>query len=198
MEFLTQLQMKDLVLYRLEHALRTGTISLVPEAVIDDFSQLFASPHRLSAVNDPGSPYADLPSFERLEYALMCIEGGYDTQLRIASETENADLLWGLKGGGGNFGVVTSFEFKAYPVGPNVMLFAPLLPAETGPAALRAWRDFMRDAPEEFGASFLWWSVPPLPFVPDLAVLCTPPDTLAPLVAQLAALGTRGAIVVKP
>jgi FAD/FMN-containing dehydrogenase len=93
-----------------------------------------------------------------------------DGQLRIASETpgggENADLLWGLKGGGGNFGVVTSFEFRAYPVGPNVMLFAPLLPADVGPAALRAWRDFMRSAPEEFGASFLFWSVPPLPFVP--------------------------------
>jgi hypothetical protein len=90
-----------------------------------------------------------------------------DGQLRIASDSENPDLLWALKGGGGNFGVVTSFEFKTYPVGPNVMLFAPLLPVDTGPAALRAWRDFMRAAPEEFGASFLFWSVPPLPFIPN-------------------------------
>jgi len=89
-----------------------------------------------------------------------------DGQLRIASDTENADLFWGLKGGGGNFGVVTSFEFSAYPVGPNVMLCAPLYPAELGPSALRTWREFMRSAPEEFGASFLFWSIPANPYFP--------------------------------
>jgi FAD/FMN-containing dehydrogenase len=89
-----------------------------------------------------------------------------DGELRIASATENPDLFWGLKGGGGNFGVVTSFEFNAYPVGPNVMLCAPMYPADIGSAALRAWRDFMRTAPEEFGASFLYWSIPANPYFP--------------------------------
>jgi FAD/FMN-containing dehydrogenase len=89
-----------------------------------------------------------------------------DGQLRIASETENPDLFWGLRGGGGNFGVVTSFEFRAYPVGPMVVLCAPLYSAALAGPALRAWRDFMRQAPEEFGASFLWWSIPANPFFP--------------------------------
>lgn len=90
-----------------------------------------------------------------------------DGQLRIASETENADLFWGLRGGGGNFGVVTSFEYRAYPVGPNVYLYCPWYPADAGATVLRAWRDFMSSAPEEFGAAFLWWSVPANPFFPE-------------------------------
>jgi FAD/FMN-containing dehydrogenase len=89
-----------------------------------------------------------------------------DGQLKIASETENPDLFWGLRGGGGNFGVATSFEFRAHPVGPMVVLCAPFYSADLAVPALRAWRDFMRDAPEEFGASFLWWSIPANPFFP--------------------------------
>ena len=89
-----------------------------------------------------------------------------DGELKIASQTENPDLFWGLRGGGGNFGVVTSFEFRAYPVGPMVVLCAPFYSADLAAPALRAWRDFMREAPEEFGASFLWWSVPANPYFP--------------------------------
>jgi FAD/FMN-containing dehydrogenase len=89
-----------------------------------------------------------------------------DGQLLVASETENPDLFWGLRGGGGNFGVVTSFEFRAYPVGPMVVLCAPFYSADLAGPALRAWRDFMRSAPEEFGASFLWWSIPANPYFP--------------------------------
>jgi FAD/FMN-containing dehydrogenase len=89
-----------------------------------------------------------------------------DGELLIASESENPDLFWGLRGGGGNFGVVTSFEFRTYPVGPMVVLCAPFYSADLAGPALRAWRDFMREAPEEFGASFLWWSIPANPYFP--------------------------------
>jgi FAD/FMN-containing dehydrogenase len=89
-----------------------------------------------------------------------------DGQARISSATENPDLFWALRGGGGNFGVVTAFEFQAYPVGPMVQLCAPFYSAELAGPALRAWRDFMREAPEEFGASFLWWTVPANPYFP--------------------------------
>jgi FAD/FMN-containing dehydrogenase len=89
-----------------------------------------------------------------------------DGKLRIASQSENPDLFWGLRGGGGNFGVVTSFELRAYPVGPMVALCAPFYSADLAGPVLRTWRDFMREAPEEFGASFLWWSIPANPYFP--------------------------------
>jgi FAD/FMN-containing dehydrogenase len=89
-----------------------------------------------------------------------------DGQARVASETENPDLFWAIRGGGGNFGVVTSFEYRAYPVGPKVWLCAPLHPFEASRDVVRAFRDFMRDAPEEFGAAVLFWTVPTHPFFP--------------------------------
>ena len=89
-----------------------------------------------------------------------------DGELRVGSGTENADLFWALRGGGGNFGVVTSFEYQAYPVGPTVLLGCPWYPADMGAEVLRAWRDFMTDAPEEFGAAFLFWTVPANPYFP--------------------------------
>jgi FAD/FMN-containing dehydrogenase len=90
-----------------------------------------------------------------------------DGQARVASETENADLFWALRGGGGNFGVVTSFEFRAFPLGPDVMLCAPFYPADMGGRVIRAFRDFVREAPPEFGAALLFWSVPANPYFPQ-------------------------------
>ncbi len=89
-----------------------------------------------------------------------------DGRLLVASETENQELFWAVRGGGGNFGVVTSFEFRAHPVGPMVALCAPFYPEAMGPTVLRAWRDFMLKAPEELGGAFLFWAVPEHPFFP--------------------------------
>ena len=69
-----------------------------------------------------------------------------------ASETENPDLFWGLRGGGGNFGVVTSFEFQAHPVGPEVLAGLIVHPFEDAGDVLRAYRDFCAQAPDEVTA----------------------------------------------
>jgi FAD/FMN-containing dehydrogenase len=92
-----------------------------------------------------------------------------DGQFRRASATENEDLFWAVRGAGSNFGVVTSFEFRAHPVGPMVMVGAIFYPLEDAPTILPAWRDFMASAPEELSSLAICWSVPPHePFPPEL------------------------------
>ena len=92
-----------------------------------------------------------------------------DGQLRTASATENEDLFWAVRGAGSNFGVVTSFEFQAHPVGPTVMVGAIFYPLEDTKSVLRAWRDAMASAPEELSAVALCWSIPPHePFPPEV------------------------------
>ena len=71
----------------------------------------------------------------------------------VASETENADLFWGLRGGGGNFGIVTSFEFKLHPLGPMVLAGMVAWPLSEGSKVLTFLRDFMAEAPDEVGSS---------------------------------------------
>lgn len=66
-----------------------------------------------------------------------------DGELVHCSETENEDLLWALRGGGGNFGVVVKFEFALHPMGPQVMFAAPIYPLSAGPEPIRFWRDFV-------------------------------------------------------
>lgn len=66
-----------------------------------------------------------------------------DGTLVRASADENPDLLWALRGGGGNFGVVVRFEFALHPVGPEVMFAAPIYALKDGPGPIRAWRDFL-------------------------------------------------------
>jgi len=68
-----------------------------------------------------------------------------DGRVVRASAGENDDLLWALKGGGGNFGVVTTFEFMLHRVGPTVMFCAPIYPIEAGSGPIRFWRDFLAD-----------------------------------------------------
>ena len=89
-----------------------------------------------------------------------------DGRALTASERENEDLFWALRGGGGNFGVVTSFELHLHPVtevygGP---LFFDRSDAGT---VLRAYREFIVDAPGQFGGFPAWQIAPPLPFIPE-------------------------------
>ena len=72
-----------------------------------------------------------------------------DGALRSASAGENPDLFWGVRGGGGNFGVVTSFEFRAHPVGPRVVAGMVLHPMERAPEVLGFFRELTAGAPEE-------------------------------------------------
>jgi FAD/FMN-containing dehydrogenase len=83
-----------------------------------------------------------------------------DGRLRSVSATENPDLFWAVQGGGGNFGVVTSFEYRLHPVGPIIMMCAAMYSLVTAPQILRAWRDFMETAPDEVSSQAYFWSVP--------------------------------------
>jgi FAD/FMN-containing dehydrogenase len=91
-----------------------------------------------------------------------------DGRFQKASANENEDLFWAVRGAGSNFGVVTSFEFRAHPIGPMVMVAAVFYPLEDVKTLLPAWRDFMATAPEEVSSVALCWSVPPHePFPPE-------------------------------
>ncbi len=90
-----------------------------------------------------------------------------DGSFVTASETENSDLFWGLRGGGGNFGVVTSFEYRLHPVGPMVAFAGPVYPLEQTTQVMAGFRDFVADAPDEFNASATWWTIPAVPGFPE-------------------------------
>jgi FAD/FMN-containing dehydrogenase len=93
-----------------------------------------------------------------------------DGRLLTASADENPDLFWAVRGGGGNFGIVTSFEYRLHDVGPIVVGGLALFPAERGPELLRALRDINAAAPDELTLAAVYLSAPPLPFVPQEAV----------------------------
>jgi FAD/FMN-containing dehydrogenase len=87
-------------------------------------------------------------------------------EVLTASERANEDLFWALRGGGGNFGVVTSFEYRLHPV--REIYGGPILyELDDAASVLRFYRDFIRDAPEEFGGFPAWQIAPPLPFIPE-------------------------------
>ncbi|WP_254767422.1 FAD-binding oxidoreductase [Salinilacihabitans rarus] len=90
-----------------------------------------------------------------------------DGELRRASEAERSDLFWGVRGGGGNFGVVTSFEFDLHEVGPEVLAGPIVHPGEDAPDVLRHVRDFNEDAPDEASVWVILRKAPPLPFLPE-------------------------------
>jgi FAD/FMN-containing dehydrogenase len=83
-----------------------------------------------------------------------------------ASRTQNPDLFWALRGGGGNFGVVTEFVLRLHPVGPLVLGGMLLYPAEQAKQVTRAWRDFMLTAPDALGSGLAFLTAPPADFVP--------------------------------
>src|SRR5665811_2206346 len=89
-----------------------------------------------------------------------------DGKVVVASEHENADLLWALRGGGGNFGVVTSLEFKLAPVG-HIYGGPMFFELEHAADILRFFDEFIVDAPEALGGFPLFQIAPPLPFIPE-------------------------------
>ena len=90
-----------------------------------------------------------------------------DGELVQASERENADLFWGIRGGGGNFGIVTSFEFDLHEVGPQVLGGMVLYPFDDAAELLRFHREFTADAPDELCCYAAIMTAPPEPFVPE-------------------------------
>ena len=89
-----------------------------------------------------------------------------DGQLLTASEDENADLFWALRGGGGNFGVVTSLEYRLHPV--REIYGGPIFyPVDHAAEVMRFYREFIAEAPEQLGAFFAFQIAPPLPFIPE-------------------------------
>jgi hypothetical protein len=83
-----------------------------------------------------------------------------------ASETENPDLFWGVRGGGGNFGIVTEFAFRLNPVGPIVLAGPIFWLIEESPNVLRFYREWIAEAPDELMTIVIHRKAPPLPFVP--------------------------------
>jgi len=97
-----------------------------------------------------------------LEADLVLADGRFVT----ASAKENPDLFWAIRGGGGNFGVVTSFLFKAHPV--SIDYAGPTLwPVERAADTLRWYREFIAQAPEDLNGFFVFLNVPPVPIFPE-------------------------------
>lgn len=93
---------------------------------------------------------------------VVTADGGFLT----ASADSHPDLFWALRGGGGNFGVVTSFEFRLHPV--SMVHFGPTFwPLEESAAVMRAYRDFIRTAPEDVSGFFAFMCIPPAPMFPE-------------------------------
>ncbi len=116
-----------------------------------------------------------------------------------ASEQENSDLFWGLRGGGGNFGVATRFDYDLYPVGPEIVGGAVAWPGEAAPEVLEMYRTMAADAPPELALVAVLRIAPPAPWLPKeihgklivaIFVCCTGPiDAAEKLVAPIKAFG---------
>ena len=89
-----------------------------------------------------------------------------DAKVVRASEKENQDLFWALRGGGGNFGVVTSFEFNLHPLDPEVLSGLIVHPLENAGELLSDFRQIAREAPDELTIWVVMRKAPPLPFLP--------------------------------
>lgn len=83
-----------------------------------------------------------------------------------ASESENADLFWALRGGGGNFGVVTRFDFRLHPVGPELLTGLIFYRLSEAKSVLQQYRDFVAKAPDDLTVWVVMRQAPPLPFLP--------------------------------
>jgi UDP-N-acetylenolpyruvoylglucosamine reductase len=89
-----------------------------------------------------------------------------DGKLVHASDSQNPDLFWGIRGGGGNFGVITSFEFQLHPVGTEVLAGLIIHPIAHARELLQQYRQIAADAPNELAIWYVLRQAPPLPFLP--------------------------------
>lgn len=92
-----------------------------------------------------------------------------DGRLIHVDATQNPDLFWALRGGGGNFGVVTCFEFKLHPIEPELMFCGPAYPEERANEIIPLWRDFMQTAPDRLNGLAEFSTMPEDPSVPEHA-----------------------------
>ena len=123
-----------------------------------------------------------------------------DGRLVRASEDENPELFWGLRGGGGNFGIVTSFEFRLHRVGPTVLAGPIFFPGEQATQILRGYREYTADLPDEMTTLVNLTTAPPAPFLPTdvhgkkvvavIGVYAGPPDEGRRIAEPLRRLGT--------
>jgi FAD/FMN-containing dehydrogenase len=90
-----------------------------------------------------------------------------DGEFLRASETEHPDLFWALRGGGGNFGIVTRFEFELHPVGPETISGLIVFPIEEAKSILHKYREFVKQMPDEMNIWCVLRKAPPLPFLPE-------------------------------
>jgi FAD/FMN-containing dehydrogenase len=90
-----------------------------------------------------------------------------DGELVTASADENADLFWGIRGGGGNLGIVTSWHFRLHPVGPNLLCGVAAYPFDDARTVLDKYRAAAAEAPEELTVWAVLRHAPPLPFLPE-------------------------------
>ena len=84
-----------------------------------------------------------------------------------ANDRENADLFWALRGGGGNFGIVTSFEFRLHPVGPIVLAGGAFFSWDRLTEITEFYLDYVKTVPDELTTMLFYWSAPPAPFLPE-------------------------------
>ena len=89
-----------------------------------------------------------------------------DGQFLVASEKENEDLFWALRGGGGNFGVVTSFEYRLHPI-KDILAGIFVFPLDRARDVFQFYREYIQTAPEEMGTYPAYLVAPPLPFLPE-------------------------------
>ena len=90
-----------------------------------------------------------------------------DGRLVHASEEENSDLFWGLRGGGGNFGVATALEYALHPVGPTVLGGLVFFPGAAARDVLIRWRELTASMPDELTSAVVLATAPPVPFLPE-------------------------------
>jgi FAD/FMN-containing dehydrogenase len=104
-----------------------------------------------------------LSSDNLLEAQVVCADG----EVRTASADTNPDLFWAIRGGGGNFGIVTSFRFKLHPLGPIVAFAGTLYPVEEVADVLRGWREYVEKAPDEVTSVCVTITFPADPEFPE-------------------------------